>query len=197
MQNYQLTIEILKWGNSESIPHVTNKVSPPEWHKEYLSVSQNLLYYSWNIFFHTEFWLHQKPAWAQLGWSAMVSPYKKKAGNTWTLPFRLPSKQAGYFCTSTKWNSKKGKLCSQGLARKLLSCLELENCLKTVEFREHKLPRQRLRPTGWEIQWMFESLRKASCQVIELCSRSNPLLAATHCTALELIRANLRQQEQT
>lgn len=71
-------------------------------------MSQNLLYYSWNIFLHTEFWLCKKAAWAE--GSATVSPCKKKAGNTWPLPFLLPSKQCWYFCTTTKWNSNKGKL---------------------------------------------------------------------------------------
>ena len=65
-------------GNSESIPHHTNKVSQPKQHKKDLPVSQNLLYYSWNALLHMEFRLHQKAAGAQPESSATTTPCKKR-----------------------------------------------------------------------------------------------------------------------
>lgn len=39
-------------------------------------MSQNLLYYSWDIVLHMEFWLRQKAARAQPEWSAAPTPCK-------------------------------------------------------------------------------------------------------------------------
>lgn len=102
IRNQQLTTENLERGNSESMPRNTNNVSQPKRRKDYLSVSQILLYISWNTVLHMASWLHQKAAWAQAESSTMITPCKKKAENIWTLSLPSSSNQSGCSCTSIK-----------------------------------------------------------------------------------------------
>lgn len=159
MLNKQLTKEILKRGNSGSIPHDTSKVSQPKRRKEDLSVSQNLLYYSWNIVLHMEFC-----AWAQPESSATTTPCKKRLGISELFPCHYLLTRLG---TPAPAPSALTALMGNSAAEVSLagSCpvLRTANSLETVEFGEHKLPRQRPRLAGCKIQCMFESWRKASC----------------------------------
>lgn len=71
-------------------------------------------------------------------------PLKQKAGSTWALPLTLSSGEAG--CSSIGWTTQSGNAAAQASLTGPSPAWSKANPLKSVEFREERLPRQRPRP---------------------------------------------------